>query len=167
MGLPVGKLADFNEKVSFRGMGFDMRFFTTENVSLGFGMTWQTFYTEMDYDVYTDGTASISGKQYRYYNSIPMHVYASYFMGMEEAPIRPFASLGIGTAWNEKQTQMGIFLIEDQAWQFSIQPELGVLIKASDYNSMHISMKYNTPFKSSDMESYPYISLNVGMSFGM
>jgi hypothetical protein len=167
MGFPMGKLSDHIENVSFRGMGFDMKFFTNDNVALGFGMTWSTFYNSLPYDTYTSGTLSVSGKQYRYFNSLPIHAYASYYLGMEEAPIRPFASLGIGTAYNEKRTEMGVFMVEDKGWLFSIQPEVGVLLKATDYNSLLISAKYNAPFKSSAIDSYPYLSLNVGFSFGM
>lgn len=167
MGFPMGKLTDHIEQVSFRGMGFDMKFFQNENLAFGFGMQWSTFYKALDYDTYTEGTLSVSGKQYRYYNSLPIHAFASYYAGYAEAPVRPFASLGLGTAWNEKSTEMGIFMIQDNSWQFSIQPELGVLVKASDYNSLHISAKYNMPFKSKELDSFPYLSLNLGLSFGM
>ena len=141
MGFPTGKLSDHIQDVSFRGMGFDMRFFKNDNIALGFGMTWNTFYHELPYDTYSNGTLSVSGKQYRYYNSIPVHIYGSYYLGFHEAPIRPFVSVGVGTAWNEKRTEMGIFMVQDKGWQFSIQPEIGVLIKASDYNLslIHIS----------------------------
>jgi|GEM_PF-6058010 len=167
LGFPVSNLADHIDVVSPRGLGADYRLFIDDNLTFGIGVSMSSFCNNLPSDSYTFDTITVSGIQYHYYTSIPIHAYCTYYLGMEEAPIRPYAGMGIGATMNRKRTVVRDFEIEQKGWQFSLQPELGMLFKATDYSSLMLSGRFNYPFNSSEIDSHPYFSLNVGLSFGI
>ena len=69
MSIPFGNTADFISKTSFRGFSFDIGRYLTDNLAIDLRFSWQTFYEEMPFDSYYDGTQTVTGKQYRYINS--------------------------------------------------------------------------------------------------
>lgn len=63
---------------------------------------------------------------------------------------------------------MNLYTIEQDAWNFTLQPAVGVLIEASDVTKVNISARYNQAFKAgNELEgSQSYFSLNLGFTFG-
>ena len=62
---------------------------------------------------------------------------------------------------------MNQYEYERQAWNFALQPEIGMLISSSPYNAVSISAKYNHGFQAGNEldEAQSYISLNIGILF--
>ena len=73
IGFGMGDLGDYISKTSFRGAVFDYQKNLTSNISVGLELAWNTFYEDMDYGTYEDGTVSLSGKQFRYSNMFPIN----------------------------------------------------------------------------------------------
>src|SRR5688572_24767303 len=92
IGFPTGDLNDFI-KTSYRGISADYRHPIKQNISLGLHLGWTTFYEEKDKDTYTADNASLTGKQYRYSNNVPMAATITYSQSQEEL-INPYVSLG-------------------------------------------------------------------------
>jgi opacity protein-like surface antigen len=163
----LGKTSEFIGKPSFRGVGFDYRRMVNANIGVGISFGFHNFYEEKDLATYTfdDGVTSLSGIQFRYLNAVPLHLAADYYFGGEGEGMRPFIGLGVGTLYSEHKTTMGIWSVTDDAWQFSLQPEAGILYGFDGGANLFIAGKFNTPFKTSDLESYPYVSVNVGFAW--
>ena len=167
VGFGLGKTSDFISKPSFRGIGFDYRKMVNPNIGVGVSFAWSTFYERKDDDTYTlpDGSATLSGVQFRYLNVLPFHLNFNYYLGGEGETVRPFLGLGVGTVYSEKKTQMGQYANTTQTWHFSLQPEVGVLYEVQPDVSVFIAGKFTTPFDNGSVVAMPFLSMNVGLAW--
>ena len=165
ISVPLSNTQDYIGRGSWRGVGFDYRNKISGNFAVGFSFGWHVFYERKDFDTYTEGNVSLSGVQFRYINSFPMHVNGTYFLGNEESDFQPFIGLGIGTTSFNKRTEMGLFQSTTKSWNFSMQPEAGFLYRVS-YNTAIIgAAKYYSIFKNSKIDAQGYLSFNVGFAW--
>jgi len=165
IGLPMGDINTYIGKPSFRGINFDYRHHVNPNLALGVNVSWHVFYEELASDTYTAGTETLTGKQYRYSNHVPMAATVSYFLS-PDADIMPFVSLGIGTMYSRRNTNMNLYTLEEEAWNFLLQPEVGVQ-KVVENVGLHLSAKFNYGFKAGDelTEAQSFLAINVGFTF--
>ncbi len=165
MGFGMGDLGDFISKTSFRGATLDFRKMARPDVGFGFSLGWNTFYEEKAYDTYHDGNASLSGRQYRYSNHVPMLISADYYFNPGEK-VSPFIGLGTGVTYTRRNTDMSIYTIEQDAWNFTLQPEIGVQFNSSLSSATTIMLKYYHGFAAGELEAaQSYLSLNIGFVF--
>jgi hypothetical protein len=166
ISIPMGDLGDFISKPSFRGINMDYRYSFQPNLAIGFNLGWNTFYEEKDRDVYTIDNTSLSGKQFRYSNHAPMLATITYFIGEDEL-FKPYGTLGIGTMYTRRNTDMNLYTLEQEAWNFAIQPEFGVQYRASDHAGVVLSLKYmyGTAAGSELTEAQSFLAINIGFSF--
>lgn len=164
IGFGTGDLGDFVSPASFRGFTIDYRKLVNPNIGVGFEVGWNVFYEEKAYDTYTVGTVSYSGKQYRYNNQFPMLFAADYYLKPGE-DINPFAGLGIGTMYSLRNTDMGQYTVEEDAWNFALRPEIGVLFAANPDMSLSITGKYYYGFEAGDLPAQSYFALSLGFVF--
>jgi outer membrane protein len=162
MGFASGDLGDYMNTASFRGFTMDYRKMTTPNVGVGFDIGWNAFYEKLPYDTYTKGTVSLSGKQYRYSNHFPMLLAADYFLKPDQE-LNPYVGLGIGTMYSLRNTDMNLYTLEQDAWQFSLRPEIGFLIQPSPNVALMVCSKYYYGFKGGDLEAQGFFTINVGL----
>lgn len=164
MGFAVGDFGDFIGRASFRGATFDYTKKLNLNVGVGFEVAWNVFYEDLDYDTYTEGTSSISGKQYRYCSAVPILATVNYYMKPSEL-LTPFAGIGIGTMYSSNELDMGIYALTEDVWHFVLRPEIGVLVNISSSTDLFVSGKYYNAFKTEDVNSRNYITANIGLSW--
>ena len=162
IGLPTGDLGDY-ATTSFRGVAIDYRHMINSNVAVGVHFNWTTFYEEKENDTYTSENVSLSGKQYRYSNNVPMAATVTYFSKPDEA-INPYVSVGLGTMYTRRETNMNLYVLEQDAWNFLVQPEIGVQFATSESTAISLAVKYNHGFEAGSELSDPqtYVAFNVG-----
>jgi opacity protein-like surface antigen len=161
----VGDLGDFIDEPSFRGFNFGYRYLVDEEVAIGMDIGWQTFYEDRESATYTDGTQSITGKQYRYMNMFT----ASAQVDKVFAPgsdLRPFVGIGAGTSYARRTLDMGQWSLEKDPWQFMLQPEAGVSLYLTNGNAVLLSANYYWSFETKQLEAQNFLSLNIGYAFG-
>ena len=164
MGFGTGDLGDFIGKPSFRGFTIDYRKMVQPNVGVGFDIGWNVFYEEKSYAVYTDENVSLGGRQWRYNNQVPLLFAADYYLSPDEA-INPFVGLGIGTMYSKRNTDMGQYTLEEDAWHFAIRPEIGIMYEVNPEFSFSVTGKYYMGFEAGDLEAQNYFVLNFGFVF--
>lgn len=165
MGFGTGDISEFISKPSFRGMTFDYRYEFQPNMALGFNLGWNTFYSEEAYATYTIENRSISGKQYRYSNNMPMLATFTYFLS-PDAFVQPYATFGFGTMYARRNTDMNLYTIEEEGWPLVLQPEIGIRFDNWDTVGTFVSLKYLHGFKAGDFDAdQSYMTLNLGFSF--
>lgn len=166
MGFGTGDLQDFIQQASFRGVNLDFRKLVQPNIGVGFSVGWNVFYEQKEEDSYTLGNSTLTGKQYRYSNHIPMMVNGAYYLKPGET-VNPFVSLGIGTMYTRRNTDMNLYTVEQEAWNFLLQPEFGVQYLLNDVTAATVSGKFNYGFKAgTELDaSQSFFTLNVGLSF--
>lgn len=163
VGFGVGDTKDFVSSVSWRGVAFEYRYFVQPAVGIGVETGYNLFYEEKPYDTYTQGTASISGKQFRYMHVVPVLATADYHF-KPDTKADPFVGVGIGTLYANRDVDMGMFTMEDDAWQFALRPEVGVLINTYNVNLI-LAAKYMMGFKTDNFDATNYFTINVGLVF--
>jgi opacity protein-like surface antigen len=165
IGFPSGDLGGFIDKTSWRGFSLDYRYMFQPNIALGMNVSWTTFYEERNAATYTSENASLYGKQFRYSNNVPILATVTYFSA-PEAATNPFVSLGVGTMYSRRNTDMNLYTVEQDAWNFVLQPEIGVQLHLSEGVALAISGKYNYGFAAGDLEeAQSYFALHVGFAF--
>lgn len=166
LGFGTGDVNDFISNPSFRGVSFDYRKMLDSNIGLGFSIGWNVFYDALDKDSYEFGNATFTGKQYRHSNHIPMVASGSYYFRTENK-IKPFVGLGLGTIYTRRDTDMNLYRLEQEAWNFALQPEVGLLYHLTDGTSAIISGKFNQGFKAGNelTSDQSFFTLNVGFAF--
>lgn len=167
MGFGMGDLGDFISAPSFRGITFDYHKLVQPNIGVGVSFGWNTFYEAMDYDTYEVDNVALSGKQWRYSNNFPMLASVNYYFSPGQR-FNPYFGLGIGTIYTLRNTDMNLYTIEQDAWNFALQPSLGTVYKVNDSAKLHLSIRYNNGFKAGSelTEAQSYLNLNVGFVFG-
>ncbi len=166
MGFGMGDLGDYIEKASFRGAVLDYQKNLSTSISVGVEFAWSTFYEKKEYDTYTVDQHSLSGIQYRYSNMFPMLACVEYSL-KPDGEVRPFVNLGIGTMYTIRETDMGLWMVEEKAWQFGLKPELGVIYDVGMNSSVKLEGKYYMGIGGSKLENQSFFAISAGMVFNI
>ena len=166
VGFATGDLGDYIGQPSFRGIGLDYNKMIQPNIGVGFSIGWNVFYEDKPYDTYTVDNVSLSGKQYRYSNHWPMLLSGSYYLKPGEA-INPFVGLGVGTIYTLRNTNMNLYTVELDAWNFALQPQVGVQFSVDDATAITLIAKYNNAFQAGgELDTdQSYFTINLGFAF--
>lgn len=164
VGFPTGDLGDFIGKTSFRGAVIEYQNYIKDNLSIGGEVGWSAFYERKDYDTYSQENVSVSGVQYRYSSQVPILISAEYMFGSKES-LKPYVNFGLGTMYSRRDTDMGLWYSREDAWQFALKPELGIMYEINTNSALNLSAKYYTGFASGDLEAQSYFALGVGFVF--
>jgi len=166
VGFGVGETADFISSPSFRGFTFDGRGFTDDQFSLGGYFAWQTFYEELGGASYTDGTATLTGNQYRYINAFPMLFQAHYYFGIDEYEPRAYIGAGAGAYKMIQRLNAGVWSLEENNWHFGVSPEVGMFYPVGMDSQFNINFKYHYVFKAKNTIDFSWFGLSVGFAWG-
>ena len=164
MSFGTGDLGDYISAGRFRGASAQYRYAATDNILVGIDAAWNVFYEKKDYDSYTSGTMTLSGVQYRYQNQVPLLVAVDYVFSPDK-DFQPYIGLGIGTMYSERNTTMGIWVLEENPWQFAIKPEVGLLYNFSFGSALKLGFKYYTGF-GGDLGTQGYFTISAGFAWG-
>jgi len=164
VGIPVGSFGDFIEETSFRGVAFSYQNPVSDHFSFGFEIGWNVFYEDAGEASYTEGSSTITGDQFRYVNSYPLLLQGQYHF-MPEEPFDFYAGLGLGVINHVQAVDLGLYRIQEEAWQFALRPEAGILYKVKPGTSFRFALKYYGSFADGDLESRSFLSLNAGLVF--
>jgi outer membrane protein len=124
---------------------------------------WNVFYEKKDYDSYTSGTQTLTGVQYRYQNQVPL-LAAIDFVFMSEKKFQPYLGLGLGTMYSERSTQMGIWYVEENPWQFALKPEAGLMYNMATGSALKLGFKYYAGM-GGDLGTQGYFTISLGFAF--
>lgn len=162
----LGDMSDYISKASWRGILVEYRGYVTSNVFVGFDAGWNVFYEKKDYDTYSQGTETLSGVQYRYQNQVPLLATVDYIFSPDNA-LKPYVGLGIGTMYSERATDMNLYRLKQNSWQFAMKGELGVLYEISYTSSVKLALKYYNGFKTGKLDNQGFMSINLGMAWAL
>lgn len=165
VGIPTGEMGDYISNVSFRGIAFDYRKLVKPNVGIGFSTSWNVFFEEKPHDTFTLDNRSLSGKQFRYANTVPLLFSADYYFSPEER-FNPYVGLGVGTVYNNRTTDMGVFRFEQDSWNFAFQPQVGMFYELGTNSGVSLAVKYNYGLDAGEIDgAQSYLSVNLGYVF--
>lgn len=165
IGFPTGDLGDYISKTSFRGINFEFNRMVKQNMSVGLEVGWNVFYEDAGVVEYKDQTVTITGKQYRYTNSVPILAGVQFHPPTSNKNMEPYVGLGLGTLYSNRSTDFGLYRISNEAWQFAIRPEAGLIFKTSSGVNPFVGAKYYWAFEGGGLDGQSFITLNIGLKF--
>jgi len=163
VSMPTGATNDFISGVHFRGFSFEWLNFQTRDSAFGINAGWNVFNEKFDGTLNGDNFA-ITGKSWRYINTVP--IYGSYrkYMGADRRGKRAYICLNGGTAYIETKTQVTIWELTEDNWHLALAPEIGMQMPWDSFLGT-MSLRYNYAFSAGDTEAQQWIELRFG--FGM
>lgn len=164
VGIPTGSLEEHTSNVSGRGMGFEYQQVVAPNISVGFNFSYSVFYEDKPFGTYTNGSATLSGYQFRYNNLFPISVNGQYHFD-NGGKIVPYIGLGVGAIYDLRNTDMGLYTIEEENWQFLMAPDFGLMFRISENTGVRLHVKYDYAFKASGVDSYGKVDVGLGFTF--
>jgi hypothetical protein len=164
VGVPMGALKDHTANTSWRGVTFEWQKFLNPDVSVGINLAYSLYYDDMGYGSYTKGNATLTGHQYRYNNLFPMAVNGQYHF-QSSSSLKPYIGLGIGTIYDLRNTDMGMWTVEEENWHFLMSPEVGLIYDLNMATGIKFSIRYDNAFKISDADAFGNLNLNLGFVF--
>jgi hypothetical protein len=163
ISFPMGDLHNYTTNVSFRGISLEFNKQTSHQTTAGLETGWNVFYQHVDKTVYKEGTASITGVQYRYTNAVPIIAGMKYYWEGGSKAVHPYIGGGIGTTYVDRTTSFGLYSIIHDAWQFTMRPELGVDLKLNRDEALFIGAKYFWNLNTNDLNGQSWLSINIGL----
>jgi len=81
--------------------------------------------------------------------------------------VNPFVGFGIGTTYTLRNTNMNLYTLKEEAWNFSLQPELGLMFNIDPTRAFSLSAKYTHGFQAGNelLNAQSFLSINVGLVF--
>ncbi len=173
MGFPTGSLKDYLPENDYLGWDFEYKSLVTHNLAVGGHIGYQGFYKKYDRDTYELPQGAITTTIFKYYYTIPMQGVLTWYF-IPEKMVQPFVSLNVGVNYNERRAEIGIFLVEDNSWNFSFAPEAGVIVPFGKFSQWgaNVRFKYNYNVYSRDynngmvdFKQLAYMNLMIGLSY--
>jgi hypothetical protein len=172
--VPFGSAKTFSKaNLSWRGISGQVRLFLKPSLSLGLYSGLQVFHGVTAETIAIDlkGTyqGAITGKQFRYINSVPIMLGLHYYTA-KDYHTQAFFGLNAGAIGIEEKVNIGTFSLKDLSWHFGVAPEIGITMPLGYNSSITVSLKYNYAFSGSrsfsgSSSAYSYLSLSIGFGY--
>ena len=164
VGIPTSGLKDHTSLASWRGITFEFQGEVAPQISVGLNFSYSLFYERKDYDSYHKGNATLTGVQYRYNNVFPMLANIHYRLN-DGGPITPYVGFGLGTVYDRRYTDMGVYSIKEDLWHFLIAPEAGLLFNVDPDMSLKLNVIYDCGVKTDNADAFGNLRINFGIVF--
>ena len=161
----MGDQSDHIGKTSWRGGSLEWKGVINDKMSAGIETAWNTFYEKLDRDSYTFDNFTLTGKQFRYHNVIPIYGRFDYYGGTDGDKTRLIGGLGVGTMWSEVITDFGLYSFIGENWHFALSPRIGFNYYLNDWRALNVSLNYDYGFETKEAKAVSYLRLSVGVSF--
>ncbi|MCF8366255.1 MAG: porin family protein [Bacteroidales bacterium] len=162
MSVPTGDTKNITDKMSFRGIGLEGRWFVDNNVTIGGAALWNVFYEKQDKITTELENITLTGTHYNYINALPFFVNTAYYFN-EGSYVRPYAAMNAGVIYTLYRKDIGLYRIDEEAWKFGVAPEIGVLIETYGGANFTVNFRYNYGLETDNSDPLSYIGINVGV----
>ena len=127
VNIPLGD--KYVDDISWAGGKFEFRKMIDEKMSLGFDLSWNSYYTYVDYQTYhLNATTDATTDLFKYNYTLPMAITADwYFPG--GGHFIPYVGLGMGAMYSQPKLYFNIYEFNEENWGFLVRPEIGTIIK--------------------------------------
>lgn len=170
IGVPTNN--DFLNKTSAAGGRFEYRHMINPHVSIGAGMSWNSFeqYTGRKTYQSKDGGSAITTDVIKDIYTLPITAGIHYYFGDPHSKIKPYAGIGIGAQYSEQDVYFNIYEITYDNWGFCVRPEVGAIMPFNENVGGFISAAYNYSTNKNDdfdISSLMHFAFNIGIAFSV
>lgn len=161
---PMGDFSKWVDKPSCAGFDIGGRYFITDGLVAGFNISWQRvgqIYDNETYYIPEKGIA-ITATNYRMTWMVPFQGVIGYQF-LADKIASPYVSLGIGGDYMEHHLMIQEYDIYETQWDFSLTPEVGVLVNFGKYSNWGGLVAFNYKWTTNNVEIYNDKSKNFSM----
>jgi hypothetical protein len=120
----------FVDATSTTGGRLEYRKMLDNNFSLGFDVSWNSFYKYQPYQTYhLNSTTDITTDLYKYNYTLPLALTAHKYFSVAGGHVVPFAGLGLGATYCRPSVFFNIYELYEENWGFLVRPEVGAIVK--------------------------------------
>jgi opacity protein-like surface antigen len=159
----TGNTASFIDKTSFNGGAVDFTYFPQDQLGFFIESGWNFFSQKVEKATYTEQSISVTGVQFRELKCVPI-LAGIHYEFLPEASFNPYCNLGFGTIYQTGTITMGLFVIDNDIWQWAYKPEAGVKIQLNQNLSGKLGAKYYRTFETEDLDAQSFWTFNLGLS---
>ncbi len=155
-------------KTSWSGARFDYQRMINQNVSVGIGVSFNSFSQYFKEQTYQrpDGTGAVTSDMIRQIYTTPITASVHYYF--QGKVIKPYVGLGLGTEYSEQNAYLNIYSVSTKNWGFAVRPELGATTKFNEMVGGFVSVAYNYSTNSNDSFHINHLSqfpITIGVIF--
>ncbi|WCT14467.1 outer membrane beta-barrel protein [Mucilaginibacter jinjuensis] len=155
-------------KTSWSGARFDYRRMINQNVSVGIGVSFNSFNQYFKEQTYQrpDGTGAVTSDMIRQIYTTPITASVQYYFPGKM--IKPYVGLGLGTEYSEQNAYLNIYSISTKNWGFAVRPEIGATTKFNEMVGAFVSAAYNYSTNNNDSFHINHLSqfpITIGVIF--
>jgi len=162
VSIPTDKTEEFISGVQWRGVGLEGRWYTNNNLSLGFAWNWNVF-QEVVLETANIENRAITGYQVRNINTFPFLMTGHFYL-KEGSFMQPYFGLGAGVYFVKKRLNVGIYSVDEDTWQFGVAPEVGFLFPMDLGFNLLLRLRYNYAFDAGKGDPISYFGINIGFA---
>lgn len=159
--LPLGNTASFVSNFTGRGVSLEYYFMKTKNSGFGIELGTNGFADKRVNETLNSGTVSITGTQFRAL-SVTSLLPSYIFVIGDNSKFKPYVAMGAGLVFLTQQADMGIFVQKETTTQIGFRPEVGAMLKVSDYVGIKISTRYAQTLANNSMDAQSILGFNLG-----
>jgi len=160
---------DFISATSFRGGRVAYERMVKPHLSVGLGMSWNSFEQYVPKTTYqkSDGSGAITSDIVRELYSLPLTLDVKYYLRPGDK-LQPYVGIGLGGQYSAQAIYFNIWGIEDNNWGFVARPELGLSYAFNHNLGLNLNAAYNSASIKSDFfktSNVDHIALGIGLVF--
>jgi outer membrane protein W len=160
--------SNYLTKTSWSGARFDYQFMIQPNISVGVGVSYNSFDQYFPKQTYQrpDGTGAVTSDMVRHIYTSPITASIHYYFAGKM--IRPYVGVGLGTEYSEQDAYFNIYAVQAKNWGFVVRPEAGLIGKLARNVSGFLSVAYNYATNSEDdfkINHLSQIPITIGLVF--
>jgi outer membrane protein W len=157
---------DYLKKTTVSGGSFEYRHFIKPNVSVGAGISWNSFEQYIPPKIYEkpDGSQALYTDFVHQVYTLPIYANVHYYFNGGEN-MKPYAGIGLGAMYSEQSAYYNIFVSEEDNWGFVARPEVGLLFRLGQSAGIHANVGFNYATNKNDafkIDNLKHVYYSIG-----
>ncbi|MDQ1086557.1 MULTISPECIES: OmpA family protein [unclassified Siphonobacter] len=165
---PLGSLKDYAGGMAKYHYNLSGEFVTPKNYSFGLQFNYSYFKDRLPRRIYTSGNQDISSIETHSLGATSFHAFGKYHFASPNAPVRPYAMLGLGATGMRNLTYYGYLEDGKSTLAFSGQAGVGarfLFAKNGNFGADVQATYFYSPFKSSYVSNVANVSASAGLFY--
>jgi outer membrane protein W len=152
---------------SARGGRLEYRMFVQPNLSVGLGLSWNSFDQYIPSQTYKNlsGNTAVTTDMVRQIYTLPITITGHYYFQTGNPKLRPYVGVGVGAQYAEQNSYFNVYGLENKNWGFVARPEIGGLFRVGQDFSILLAGSYNIATNKNDefnISSLKQWGINLG-----
>jgi len=157
-------------KTSWAGGRIEYRHMIKSTLSLGIGMSWNSFDEYVGSKTYTGNNtgSAVTTDMVRQIYTLPITALIHYYPHTNNKNIKPYVGIGLGAQYAEQNSYFNIYQVSNNTWGFVMRPEVGANFMIASELSIMAGIHYQWASNKNEglgMNSLSQFGFNLGLGW--